>query len=607
MAESPHPVVVLIQARMGSSRLPGKVMRNVAGRSLLAHLLQRLRAAKTLDNIVLATTCDQRDDELVAHAAALQLPVFRGDEADVLDRFVQAARAFSAQTVVRITADCPLMDPAEVDRVVGAFLQAWPTLDYASNQLPQQRKVPLGLAVEVFSRVALEQAGTQATHPHQREHVTPYLYDTPGRFRTELIDFPEDLSEFRITVDTPQDLAVVTPVLEALAGHPRAFALQSAIEFLRAHPEITSQNADIHQKAHTEAAAPRPVLLLRADATVAGGTGHVMRVLGLGQAWRRQGGNVLVVSKDLPEPLAQRVVQAGLELVRLLGEPASDQDADQTLSLAKARHVQAVLVDGYHFNHQYLASLRLPDLPLAYVDDFAQPDLPVDLALMPNAGAVAPEGHLAQKVLAGSEFTPVRDDLRLAPRPPRQFDHSPLRLLLTFGGSDPAHMSLRILPIIQRIAQTLPLQTTLLLGPAQADIAAVRALAAPSSEIEILHNVKDMPGLLARIDLACSAAGTTTWELATLGVPTLLVPVADNQAVVVRGLLQAGAGQATAPAWELSDSQLESALVDFLHAGQLAWQNWSQAAMRLIDGGGADRIITEIKRFSSEFRHGNRA
>lgn len=611
MPDGRRPVVAIIQARMASTRLPGKVLRQVAGRSLLAHLVERLRAAHLLDRIAVATSVGPADDAVVAECARMGVPVTRGSEADVLGRFAHAAAAHDASTVVRLTADCPLMDPAEVDRVVGTFLAAPLPLDYATNQLPGQRKVPLGLAVEVFSRAALDRADREAREPHQREHVTPYLYDSAGRFRTLLVDHPHDLAHLRITVDTPEDLAVVAPVLEALDGRSDAFALAATVAFLEANPAIAARNASIRQKAHTETAvtdpaSPRPAgnpmvcLLMRADATAQGGTGHVMRQLGLGQAWLRQGGRAVLHSAGLDEALSVRVRAAGIEVVPMTELPGTTADAVATRSLARAVGADAVLVDGYGFSPHFLQQLREPGRLLACIDDFGVPDLPVDVVVRPNAGAAAPADHPWRALLAGTPFTPVRQDFRDAPRPTRRFDHAPLHLLLTFGGSDPARMTLRALAAALHLAQENPLRLTVLLGPCHPDIATVVDLARASPTARVLHDVQDMPALLADVDLACTAAGTTCWELATLGVPMLLVPVADNQAVVVRGITAAGAGIALPPAEALDDAMLQAGLRRFLAAGAETHAAWSAAGMRLIDGHGADRIVAAIARVARE-------
>jgi spore coat polysaccharide biosynthesis protein SpsF len=596
---APQSVVALVQARMGSSRLPGKVLRQVAGRTLLAHLIERLRAAHSLDALVVATTVDPSDDAIEAECHRRGVRVFRGSELDVLARFDQAAG--DAATVVRVTGDCPLMDPAEVDRVVTAFQAA--DVDYATNQLPAQRKVPLGLAVEVFSRAALRRAALEAHEPHQREHVTPYLYDTPGRFRVLLVDYPRDLSRWRITVDTPADLAVVQPTLEALDGRPDAFSLQAALDFLEAHPDIAARNADVAQKSFREAQATETkkinpsseLVVFRADASATGGTGHVMRTLAIAEAWRARGGRALLVSHRLAPTLAERVRDHGIELLALEADVlvASAGDAEATRACCQQHGARVVLVDGYGFTPAWLASLRSADLRVAYVDDFGLPELELDAVLMPNAGAEPPPRHKTSRVLHGSAFTPVRAEFHEAARPVRDFARQPRHLLLTFGGSDPAGMTLRA----ARALAGVDVRVTALLGALHPEIEAVRAL----PHVEVRHDVRDMPALLAEIDLACTAGGTTCWELATMGVPMLIVQVADNQAVVAQGIVAAGAGRALAPAggrqgeiWPLSDAALQAGLRAFLATSAADLRAMSNAGRRLIDGCGAGRIAEAL-------------
>jgi UDP-4-amino-4,6-dideoxy-N-acetyl-beta-L-altrosamine transaminase len=249
-----HPMAI-VQARMGSSRLPGKVLEHAAGRTLLAHVIERLRRAATLSAVWVATTDRPEDDVIAAEATRLGVPVFRGSEDDVLDRYRGAAEASGAEVITRITADCPLLDPAEVDRVVGAFLQASPEVDYASNMAPDDRRIPLGMSVEVFSRGALLRAWREGEERHHREHVTPYLFEAPGRFRTRVIHPDEgcvDRRALRLTVDTPEDLAVVTAVLEAVEGMPDGMSLDTAAAWLEAHPEVRRINEAVRQRSFRE-------------------------------------------------------------------------------------------------------------------------------------------------------------------------------------------------------------------------------------------------------------------------------------------------------------------------------------------------------------------
>jgi spore coat polysaccharide biosynthesis protein SpsF len=546
------PVVAVIQARMGSSRLPGKVLIQVQGRSLLEHLVVRLRLCAALDAICVATTSDPSDDAVAAEAQRLGVACVRGSVEDVLSRFETAAAFTNAATVVRVTGDCPLMDPAEVARVVKGF--AAQALDYAANQLPGQLKLPLGYAVEVMTREALQRAHRQATAPYAREHVTPYLYEQPGRFRTAWIEPEIDAADLRVTVDTPADLAVVQAVFEGL-GPQASLSIQAVVAWLRAHPQVAQLNQAVVQKSYRDNAGAW--LLLRADGSAQVGLGHVMRLAGVGQAWVKRGGKALLLSAELPTALAERLRGMGLELQRRPPEIATGtaEDAAWIRQQAGQLNAQAVVVDGYGFAPAWLAELRR-HLKVACVDDFGLAELDVDLVLMPNPAAQVPVGARSP-VLHGPAYTPVRREFcgqgpRPAPPALTGDPVAPIRLLLLFGGSDAAGMTSRALSAALELRTELErdthrqLQITAVLGAAvpQAHVAQVQALAANQTGVAILRDVSDMAGLLAATDAALTAAGTTCWELAAMGVPMLVVAVADNQAVVVQSVVQSGAGLA---------------------------------------------------------------
>lgn len=238
-------VVAIIQARMGSGRLPGKVLLELAGEPMLSRVVSRVRRAEKVEDVVVATTTLDPDGIIEQLCAQHRWPCFRGSEDDVLDRYYRAALAYSADAVVRITSDCPLIDPAIVDQVVQAFVDRQPGLDYAANTLPP-RTFPRGLDIEVVRFEALECAWREDRNPAWREHVTPYLYQTPDQFRVHAVTNPVDYSAMRWTVDTPQDLAFVRRLYEHF--HHDRFSWREALAVLVAHPEWLDINRHIAQK-----------------------------------------------------------------------------------------------------------------------------------------------------------------------------------------------------------------------------------------------------------------------------------------------------------------------------------------------------------------------
>lgn len=238
--------LIVVQARMTSTRLPGKVLKKVLGKPLLEYLVERLRCVGLADGFVIATTINDADLPIVALCKRLGVPVTRGSELDVLSRYYEAACLHEADVVVRVTSDCPLIDPAVIDHAIRFYQEHRSQYDYVSNALTQS--YPYGMATEVFSFKVLEEAHREATAEPEREHVTPFLYTQPQRYRVGHVVYPENLSHHRWTVDTPEDLELVTRITEALYPGKPAFDMQDVLALLEKHPDWVALNAHVHQK-----------------------------------------------------------------------------------------------------------------------------------------------------------------------------------------------------------------------------------------------------------------------------------------------------------------------------------------------------------------------
>lgn len=240
----PHTVLI-IQARMNSSRLPGKVLMDIAGETMLGRVIQRAARASAIHQIVVATTTNPDDDVIVIECERLKVNCIRGAENDVLDRYYYTARKTHARIIVRITADCPLIDPELIDQVIHAFhIQH---VDYASNT--QIRAWPRGLDVEVFTREALERAWNAAQETWQRAHVTPYIYQHPEIFRLYALPSAENHSAWRWTVDTPADLALIRAIYRHLAEND---GWRAALAIVTQNPDLAEINQHIRQKILTD-------------------------------------------------------------------------------------------------------------------------------------------------------------------------------------------------------------------------------------------------------------------------------------------------------------------------------------------------------------------
>ena len=230
----------IIQARMGSSRLPGKVlMKSGNGMPLLYHVINQLRHCSKVKNLVIATTTNQEDDEIEKFADNNSVNVFRGSEKDVLDRYFQCAKKYSFSTIVRITSDCPLIDPQIVDKVIERFFSG--NYDYATNTLI--RTFPIGTDAEVFSFSALETAWKNAQLPSEREHVTPHLRNK-GNFKTINVENDTNISNLRLTVDRIEDFELINEILNNLSINP--IHLEDMLELFSRKPELIEINKHIN-------------------------------------------------------------------------------------------------------------------------------------------------------------------------------------------------------------------------------------------------------------------------------------------------------------------------------------------------------------------------
>jgi len=240
-------VVIITQARMTSTRLPGKIAIQILGKSLLEHHLERLMRSSLASQIVVATTINSSDDLIVKTSEGLGISVYRGSEHDVLTRYYHAAIKFDADIIVRVTSDCPFIDPEIVDKTISHYLSLEPDIDYVSNCRIRQT-YPRGLDTEVFSFANLKLAYEQAGAPLEREHVTPFLWQHPERFELSNIDHDVDLSHHRWTVDTPADLNLIKRMLESVYPSNPKFLLQDCVKLIRENPEWENINKHIKQK-----------------------------------------------------------------------------------------------------------------------------------------------------------------------------------------------------------------------------------------------------------------------------------------------------------------------------------------------------------------------
>ncbi|HEY9691113.1 MAG TPA: glycosyltransferase family protein [Oculatellaceae cyanobacterium] len=242
-------IVAIIQARMGSTRLPGKVMNQLCDKTVLAHVITRVKACSLVDEVVVATTTASADDVIVTEAEKCGAKSFRGSEANVLERYYLAAKEHQAEVVVRVTSDCPLFDPQVLGKMLADFQNKTTQgikVDYLSNTL--SRSYPIGLDAEIFTFNALQLAFVNTQQHYEREHVTPYIYQHPELFALHNYSNSQDLSAYRWTLDTESDFILIEKIYASLYAKGKIFSTNEIVNLFKEMPYLSQVNAHVHQK-----------------------------------------------------------------------------------------------------------------------------------------------------------------------------------------------------------------------------------------------------------------------------------------------------------------------------------------------------------------------
>lgn len=239
-------IICIIQARLGSTRLPGKILMKMGEMPVLWHVIQRVKKSKSVNKIIIATTLEEKDDPIVDFCNQYAIPFFRGSEDDVLDRYYQAAEKFKSKIIVRVTSDCPLVDAQVIDELINLFQKKH--CDYVCNNMPPN--YPHGLDAEVFSFSALEKAWKEAKNQFEREHVTPYIRLNPNKFKIKNLSNKKDLSKIRWTLDFKEDLEALREIYKLLGGKALThdFTWLDVLKIYNEHPYIRKINKNVNWK-----------------------------------------------------------------------------------------------------------------------------------------------------------------------------------------------------------------------------------------------------------------------------------------------------------------------------------------------------------------------
>jgi spore coat polysaccharide biosynthesis protein SpsF len=586
MSFTPEPsdhlrIVAVIQARMGSTRFPGKVLRPIAGQPLLWHIVHRLKRSQFIEDIAVATSTHPRDDAIVEWGRQNGVTVVRGPEDDVLARFARAAELLDADILVRVSSDAPFIDAGFIDHLLTALMEQ--DADYV---LLEEDAVTAHEGVDPFTRRALDRLMMDASNdPVAREHVTGYFKLHPDFVRIARAPAYPSLAHAagRLTIDTPDDLAFVEAVHARLDAKAGEASLADLLLLLEREPGLRALNAHVQQKAIV---AEGGLALIRCDGGGRFGYGHVKRMVALARALRdREGiGSVFAVNGtvDALEPIAR----AGFEAVVL----DAAKDAEELSALIAAREPDMLVCDLREgIGRNELQALQVP-LKIS-IDDGSDRRLAADLAYyppVPQAEALDWRGSdCAARI--GWEWSllgmtkPAASTRSASPRP---------TLLVSMGGSDPMDLTLRTARALTKLNPVF--RARFVIGPGMENRGRIaRAIASLAPNFETVEGAADLAAEYAASDLALVAFGVTAYELAAYGIPALYLCLTDDHALSASAFEQAGMGLSLGVADRAEDEDITRAVWALL-TDSTRRREMRAAGLMTIDGEGACRIAGDI-------------
>ncbi|MEO7053447.1 MAG: NTP transferase domain-containing protein [Rhizomicrobium sp.] len=576
-----HPrIVAIIQARMGSTRLPGKVLRPVAGQPLLWHIVHRLKASRLLDEIAIATTTNPLDEAIVEFGAAHGITVVRGPEDDVLARFARAAEELDADIIVRVSSDAPFLDARFIDHLVTSMIAQGG--DYV---LMEEGVSCAHEGVDPMTRRALGKLVMQAGHdPVAREHVTGYFKLHPNFVPIARAPSYPSLARDggRLTIDTPDDLAFVEAVHARLQAKAGEATLSDLLLLLEREPELRAINGHVKQKPILPAGG---LALIRCDGGGKFGYGHVKRMVALARALRdRESIGVLFALNDTPDA-AIPIRRAGFEAVMI--------DSHYDLAMAIQKHMpDLLLVDGREGpTRDELEELRRGVPIVAVIDDGSDARLAADFAYYPPVPQARALDWTGARTVAriGWEWSLLGLNPHLTPVGAMSLRPT---LLVAMGGSDPQGLTLRAAKALASLDPVF--RTRFIIGTGMADAAKVAAsVVAMKANYETVEGADDLATEYASADLALCAFGVTAYELAAFGVPAIYLGLTEDHTRSASAFELAGMGRSLGVAAEVSDDAILSAVKSLMN-DTARRREMRNAGLAILDGSGAARIAADL-------------
>lgn len=525
-------IAAVIQARMGSTRLPGKVLKPISGMPLIGHIVHRLRKCRTVDVIAIATSTLPIDNPLEMFAHDHGIGCIRGSEDNVLMRFAQTAEQLDADVVVRICGDSPLVDPHTIDLLVEKLIAE--NADYCTGDPAPPRLIHEGFCV--FSRQALERLLTEAPDdPAAREHITAYFKEHPESFNIAYIDKdPAHIFEgARLSIDTPADLYFMEELYRRLGCAPGDVSVADVVTLLRSCPELMQINGHIHQKKAREKTRR---ILFRCDGDEHVGLGHVVRCLALANELREAHGFGVTFALASGKIGHDMITQAGFPCEI---KPAEQEEAAWLEALLPRLHTDAVILDiRTALSPAAVASWRSNGILTVTLDDLSERRICTDLAFYPPIPQLETMNWQGfdGRLFVGWEYILLRRSFACPAYEPA--NDEPV-VLVSMGGSDPDGLIFKAIDALEAVSGQF--QPILILGRAfQQRQALWNRLATVARSYQVQEDVTDMAALMAKVNLALISFGVTAYELAALGVPAIVLCLTQDHDRSASALVKAG-------------------------------------------------------------------
>ncbi len=573
-------IVAIIQARTGSTRLPGKVLLKLAGKTMLSQVIERVKRAKKIDEIIIATTTSKKDEVVIKIAKAENVKFFSGNENDVLDRYYNAAKKFEADIIARITSDCPLIDPKIIDNTIELFEKE--KADYASNVF--ERTFPRGLDVEIFSFKALEKAWKEAKENVYREHVTSYIYGNPKMFKLASLTAEKKFfaPELRFCVDTKEDFELMKKIYDKLYRNGFVNS-EDAVVFVKKE-KLYKINQSVEQKSHPKIRqkTSEKIVVFRLDADEKIGTGHLMRCFALAEKLKARNVFVLKKMRGTNNKIAEIVKNKGFEIL-FIDFSDEKNEIEKLKELNAELNSSAIVVDVYNRSENYFYELKNFGR-LIVIDDFAKLQLDADIIVNSNVFAKNMDyGNCSGRLLLGPKYALLRTEFENIKK--RKIHGQVKTILIVFGGSDPNNATIKALRALREVK----FLKIIVVGKLFSNIPELKEELRNHQHLLYVgaHNVSE---LMQKADLAISGAGTTMLELACTGLPALSIVQAENQKLVAEEFEKQGTSINLGN--DINPLILRKKILELKNYALR--EKMSASGQKLVDGKGAERVAEEI-------------